>query len=60
MGPAIQSSAAIDRVSEEIRRLVDEFYVRVRADAVLGPIFARAIPGDWGRISPPCAISGLR
>jgi len=49
MGPAIQSSAAIDRVSEEaIRRLVDEFYVKVRADAVLGPIFARAIPGDWG------------
>jgi hemoglobin len=27
--------------------LVDAFYVKVRADAVLGPIFARAIPGDW-------------
>jgi hemoglobin len=30
-----------------IRRLVDAFYARVRADSVLGPIFERAIPGDW-------------
>jgi hemoglobin len=30
-----------------IRRLVDAFYAKVRVDAVLGPIFARAIPGDW-------------
>jgi hemoglobin len=30
-----------------ICRLVDAFYVRVRADSALGPIFARAIPGDW-------------
>jgi hemoglobin len=35
-------------VSEEgIRRLVDAFYVKVRSDPELGPIFARAIPGDW-------------
>jgi hemoglobin len=27
--------------------LVDACYVKVRADAVLGPIFARTIPGDW-------------
>ena len=39
----------IDHVSEDgIRRLVDAFYVRVRQDAELAPIFARAIPGDWG------------
>jgi hemoglobin len=30
-----------------IRLLVDAFYVKVRADAVLGPIFARTLPGDW-------------
>ena len=39
----------IDHVSEDgIRRLVDAFYGRVRQDAELAPIFARAIPGDWG------------
>ena len=30
-----------------IERLVRAFYVKVRADAELGPIFAAAIPGDW-------------
>lgn len=30
-----------------ISTLVDEFYTRVRADEMLGPIFARAITGDW-------------
>lgn len=36
-------------ISEDaIRRLVDDFYTKIRADTVLGPIFARAIPGDWG------------
>ena len=33
---------------EQIRALVDNFYDKIRADAVLGPIFERAIPGDWG------------
>jgi hemoglobin len=33
---------------ESIRRLVDAFYDQVRIDADLGPIFAQAIPGDWG------------
>ena len=38
----------IDRISEAaIRRLVDDFYVKVRTDPELGPIFARAIAGDW-------------
>jgi hemoglobin len=37
-----------DRVSEDgIRQLVDAFYAKVRIDPELGPIFARAIPGDW-------------
>ena len=31
---------------ESIRRLVDEFYGRVRSDAALGPVFANAIT-DW-------------
>jgi hemoglobin len=30
-----------------IRLLVDAFYARVRVDPLLGPIFERAIPGDW-------------
>ena len=30
-----------------IRILIDRFYDKVRADPELGPIFARAIPGDW-------------
>jgi hemoglobin len=38
-----------DEVTDDtIRRLVDEFYTKVRADPELGPVFARAIPGDWG------------
>jgi hemoglobin len=38
-----------DRLTEDaIGRLVDAFYAKVRVDPVLGPVFARAIPGDWG------------
>jgi hemoglobin len=45
----ITMAAKINHVSEDgIRRLVDAFYARVRQDAELAPIFARAIPGDWG------------
>jgi hemoglobin len=37
------------RLSEDaIRQLVDRFYSKVRADPELGPIFERAIAGDWG------------
>jgi hemoglobin len=32
---------------DEIARLVDGFYAKVRADAELGPVFERAI-SDWG------------
>ena len=39
----------IGRLSEDaIRHLVDSFYAKVRADPELGPIFERAIAGDWG------------
>ena len=37
------------QISEEtIRALVHAFYARIRDDAVLGPIFARVLGGDWG------------
>jgi len=50
MGPAMNPGAPIDRRSEAaIGRLVDDFYAKIRVDAELGPIFAHAIPGDWGR-----------
>jgi hemoglobin len=45
MTPAIEKAAEI--TESNIRQLVDAFYARVRADSVLGPIFERAIPGDW-------------
>ena len=35
-----------DVTDESIRRLVDEFYTRVRDDAALGPVFANAVD-DW-------------
>ena len=38
----------IEAASEAaIHLLVDRFYEKVRVDDELGPIFARAIPGDW-------------
>lgn len=44
----IISAKKRDYISEDgIRELVDAFYVKVRADPELAPIFARAIPGDW-------------
>ena len=44
----ISCASERDVVTEEaIRRLVDAFYAKVRVDPELGPIFARAIPGDW-------------
>lgn len=37
-----------DQVTEDgIRRLVDAFYAKIRVDSELGPVFAKAIPGDW-------------
>jgi hemoglobin len=44
----IVAATRLDHVSEEgIRQLVDAFYVKVRLDPELAPIFARAISGDW-------------
>ena len=38
----------LNHISEDgIRRLVDAFYVKVRLDPELAPIFARAIRRDW-------------
>jgi hemoglobin len=31
-----------------IRALVDAFYARIRADVVLGPVFAEIIAAEWG------------
>jgi hemoglobin len=42
------TTVADDITEEAIGRLVDDFYARIRMDPELGPIFARAIPGDWG------------
>lgn len=36
-----------DVTDKSIRRLVDDFYAKVRADEQLGPIFDRAIAGEW-------------
>ena len=39
----------IDSLSEDaIHRPVNGFYAKIRIDPELGPVFARAIPGDWG------------
>ena len=46
MSLAVEKPAEITEPS--IRLLVDAFYVKVRADPALAPIFTRAIPGDWG------------
>ena len=44
-----EESRERNRLSEDaIRHLVDHFYTKVRADPELGPIFERAIAGDWG------------
>jgi hemoglobin len=32
---------------DAIARLVDSFYAKIRVHPELGPIFTRAIPGDW-------------
>jgi hemoglobin len=51
----------IDHISEHgIRRLVDEFYARVRADTELAPIFNRAIPPTGDYTLRRCATFGRR
>jgi hemoglobin len=47
--PTYSASLEDAPISEDgIRRLIVAFYAKVRADRDLAPIFARAIPGDWG------------
>jgi hemoglobin len=42
------TAAKYSEISEaSICELVDTFYGRIRVDPLLGPIFARAIPGEW-------------
>lgn len=49
IGVPMKPFVRIDQISEDaIRRLVDGFYAKVRADPELAPIFERAIPDDWG------------
>jgi hemoglobin len=55
MSLAVEKPAEITEPS--IRLLVDAFYVKVRADPALAPIFTRAIPGDWGpHLEKMCAF----
>ncbi|MBV9750607.1 MAG: group III truncated hemoglobin [Acetobacteraceae bacterium] len=47
MVAAASTATSAGPLSEEaIRRLVDRFYARVRRDALLGPVFARALGED--------------
>jgi hemoglobin len=44
----LEQRPAAEQITEEaIIRLVDGFYADIRRDAVLGPIFERAIGGNW-------------
>ncbi|PTT84230.1 globin [Pelomonas sp. HMWF004] len=45
VGTEVSELADLDRAG--LRRLVDAFYVDVRADELLGPVFAKAIGDDW-------------
>lgn len=48
MGVTTEFEAAESRLTEEdIGRLVDTFYAKIREDPALGPVFDRAI-SDWG------------
>ncbi len=51
------ASVGIDEAM--IRDVVHAFYGRIREDALLGPIFGRAI-ADWDRHLARCAPSGRR
>ena len=44
---ALAPGTAVGVTEDLIRTLVDAFYGKVRADPVIGPIFAREIVGDW-------------
>jgi hemoglobin len=47
--PALPVHNELPAISEEqIAALVDTFYMRVRHDETLGPVFEKAIGGEWG------------
>ncbi|MBN9552195.1 MAG: group III truncated hemoglobin [Alphaproteobacteria bacterium] len=46
MSTSVKDRALVSE--QEIRRLVDLFYDKVRADPDLGPIFERVIQDEWG------------
>lgn len=57
--PASASGAEMreDRITEEnIRRLVDDFYAKIRTDIALGPIFSQAIGDDFEMWKPHLQI----
>lgn len=33
---------------KDIQLFVDDFYTKVKVDEIIGPVFLKAIPGDWG------------
>jgi hemoglobin len=50
---------AISALTDDITTVVDAFYVKVRRDPVLGPVFARAIADDaWPAHLAIIQISG--
>lgn len=49
----LQNSLKFQAITEEsIRILVDTFYVAVRKDEVLGPVFENALQGRWSTHMP--------
>lgn len=47
-GAAARQPAHGSITPEQISDLVERFYVRVRRDARLAPIFEKHVPGEWG------------
>ncbi|RKR04125.1 group III truncated hemoglobin [Maricaulis maris] len=45
---ARSEAAAMGITAELISDLVETFYGHIRSDEMLGPVFAGAIPGEWG------------
>ena len=60
MNPSFEPAAAVVRQSEpseaNIRELVYAFYDRVRADALLGPVFEQKIAGRWDEHLPKMCL----
>lgn len=46
--PFEHRAAALGLTEPLLRQVILSFYEKVRADAVLGPVFAEAIGDDWG------------